>query len=159
MRRARPVLLLTGALLLLVSLYLPWQETTCGSKCGGGLAGFTGQFDYTTFDGWSVGVGSGAALFALVLAGASVVALVRVELAERFPVSWCALCACYLAVSVGVEAWSTAVLDASRIKGLHAHFAYGAYVGGVGACLLVLAAVAGANTSSPRRIPRRSPAC
>jgi hypothetical protein len=123
------LLLLAGALLLLASLYLPWQE-------------FRGRGDSLTFagsqslDGWSTGVGPAAALFALLLATMAAGALARPDLTARLPLGQCALLAGYFGLAVGAETRSVA----SALQLHHVHFAYGAYLGIAGVIVALLAA-------------------
>jgi hypothetical protein len=70
-RRVPSAFLLAGAVLLLASLYLPWQQAACRSpSCSGG---FGGRFvaETQSVDGWSSQVGGAAALVAVLLACAA----------------------------------------------------------------------------------------
>jgi hypothetical protein len=124
------LLLLAGALLLLASLYLPWQEFR-------GRAGVFSLFAASpTLDGWSTAVGPAAALFALLLATMAVVALARPDLTARLPLGRCALFAGYFGLAVGAQTRSVA----SGLQLQHVHFAYGAYLGIAGVVVALLAA-------------------
>jgi hypothetical protein len=147
MRRPFPVLLLlAGGLLLLVSLYLPWQEASLPSGQGfsgqrGDVAGLLNLFSGSrTVDGWSSGVGEAAALFALLLAAVAGAALVRPNLAGRLPLSQCALFAGYFGIAVGVQARSVAHQRKIGLDEVDFHWAYGAYLGIAAGVLVLLAA-------------------
>ena len=144
MRRPFPVLLLlAGGVVLLVSLYLPWQEASLRSGQrfggqGGDVAGLLNLFSgRLTIDGWSSGVGEAAALFALLLAAAAAVALARPNLAARLPLGQCALFAGYFGLAVGAQASSVADQRAIGFEDVDFHWAYGAYLG-IAAAVLVL---------------------
>ena len=79
-----------GALLLLASLYLPWEKAS-GSRNPAGFLNL-GQ-DPLSLDGWSSGVGPAAALSALLLAGLAAVAVARPNQLRRLPLGLCALVA------------------------------------------------------------------
>jgi hypothetical protein len=129
MRRAGSAFLLAGALLLLASLYVPWQRESCGSRCLGGSL---------TVDGWSSGVGPAAALFALLLAAVAAVALARPDLSDRLALGRCALVAGYFGLAVAAQARSVAQERAVALKAIHFHYAYGAYLGIAGAIVVLL---------------------
>jgi hypothetical protein len=124
------LLLLAGALLILASLYLPWQKFR---GRGGFLSTFAGSL---TVDGWSTAVGPAAALFALLLAAMAAVALARPDLTTRLPLGQCALLAGYFGLAVGAQTRSFA----SGLQLQHVHFAYGAYLGIAGVIVALLAA-------------------
>lgn len=147
MRRPFPVLLLlTGGLLLLLSLYLPWQEASLPSGHGfsgerGDVAELLNLFSGSlTVDGWSSGVGEAAALFALLLAAMAGTALVRPDLASRLPLFQCALFAGYFGIAVGVQARSVAHQRKIGLDEVDFHWAYGAYLGISAGVLVLLAA-------------------
>ena len=77
----RPVVLLAGSLTVLVTLYLPWRQGSCGSGCFGrtaGIAGLRDQFLASLhLDGWSTGSAQFVALSAVLLAALASAALVR----------------------------------------------------------------------------------
>src|SRR4051812_27796181 len=71
-RRSWPTLVLAGALLLLASLYLPWEKASSGSR---DPTGFLNLFpDPLSVDGWSSGAGPAASLSALLLAAVAAAA-------------------------------------------------------------------------------------
>jgi hypothetical protein len=113
MTRVRPALLLTGALVLLSSLYLPWQETAVGA--------------------WSSQAGDATALSALLLA----VAAVRPGRARDRLLDLGALFAGYFALALFAVTRSVAHGQLYGVH-LHLHYASGAYVGAAG-MLVVLA--------------------
>src|SRR2546421_10619655 len=102
MRRSWSALALVGALLLLASLYLPWEKASSGSR---DPTGFLNLFpDPLSVDGWSSGAGPAAALSALLLAAVAAAAVVRPGLSRRLPLGQCALFVGYFAVAVGAGA-------------------------------------------------------
>jgi hypothetical protein len=130
-RRIWPVLLLlAGALLLLASLYVPWQK----ARDQGGLLSSFPQI--LNVDGWSTAVGPAAALFALLLAALAAVALARPNLMARLPLGQCALFAGYFGLAVGAQTRSVA----HERQLVHVHFDYGAYLGIAGVIVALLAA-------------------
>src|SRR5712691_11847362 len=142
MRRLSSALLLVGGLLVLASLYLPWQEASCNSaQCGAGLlGGFVAETQ--SVDGWSSQVGAATALVALLLAAVAGVALLRPWLATRLPLGLCALLAGYFAFAVAAVARSNAHYRELGSRALHFHYAYGAYLGVAGGIVALLAAAA-----------------
>ena len=129
-----------AALLVLASLYLPWQEASCKSAaCRDALLWeFIGE---QTIDGWSSQVGSAAALVALALAVVAGVAVVRGRLADRLPLGVCALLTGYFVIAVAAVTRSTARSRAELTRfSPDFDFAYGAYVGVAGGLLALLAA-------------------
>lgn len=147
MRRRFPlILLLAGGLLLLLSLYLPWQAASLPSGQGlsgqrGDVAGLLNLFSGNlTVDGWSSGVGDAAALFALLLAAVAAAALARPSLAGRLPLSQCALFAGYFGLAVGAQARSVADQRDVAFDGVDFHWAHGAYLGIAAGVLVLLAA-------------------
>lgn len=141
-------LLFAGALVLLASLYLPWQEaSSCGSGCfpggrGGDVAGLRDLLAGSpTVDGWSSGVGEAAALSALLLAAAALAGLARPRLVGRLPSGTFALLAGYLGLAVAVQARAVANQHFGSLE-IRLHYAYGAYLG-VGGAITVLVAAGG----------------
>jgi hypothetical protein len=123
----------TVAIVLVSSLFLPWQDTCFGGQC-------------LTSNGWDFESGSGAALLAVVLAVAAVARHEGATLVE---------------LAVGV-ALLTATLGFELVDrpSLGLTFAYGSTLGFVGAGLLVLLALARARptardlgTLAPRLVP------
>jgi len=112
----------TVAVLLVSSLFLPWQRS-----CGGGSC--------LTSNGWSFESGSGAALLAVVLAVAAVARYESAILVE-------------LAVALGLL---TATLGFELVDrpDLGLTFSYGSTLGFVGAGLLVALALARARPTAP----------
>ena len=140
MRRIWSLLLPAGALLLLASFYLPWQEPSLGDS-GGVVAVLSGSFAASNgIDGWSSGVGPAAGLVTFLLAAAAAFAVARPRLSARLPLGRCALLAGYFAIAVGIEARSSARLRAVAAPGVHFHYAYGAYVGAAGTIVMLLGA-------------------
>jgi hypothetical protein len=140
MRRHWAVLgLLAGGLALLASLYMPWQEASCGPGCDVTrlLNLFSGN---PSVDGWSSGIGDAAAVAALLLAGGAAIALGRPSLAGRMPLGLCALTVGYLAFAVAAQARSIARLREVAMNGTDFHYTYGAYVGVAGGAVALLAA-------------------
>jgi hypothetical protein len=144
-RRWPVLLLLTGALASLASLYLPWQEASCGPEClraqGGDVTGLLNLFSGNlSVDGWSSGVGDVAALSALLLAAVAAVALARPDLADRLPLGLGALFVGYFGLAVAAAARSIAQQREVGMKGVDFHYAYGAYLGVAAAAVVVVAA-------------------
>lgn len=143
MRGSWSALVLAGALLVLASLYLPWEKASSG---GAPLS----------LDGWLSGIGPPAALSALVLASLAAVAVARPNLSDRLALGLCALLTGYFTVAVAAAARSSAQRLAVGLNALHFHYAYGAYVGVTGAAIALLAAGAmrraelGRNRSASR---------
>ena len=105
MRRGLAVLLLTGALAVLASLYLPWQEASFPGQ--GGVYGLGNLFaGNLTIDGRSSLAGEAAVLFALLLVALAAAALIRPNLAGDLPLGLCTLLAAYftLAEALGIAA-------------------------------------------------------
>ena len=137
------LLLIVGGLLVLVSLYSPWQESEQGFAGGyfgpqdGAVQELLNLFSGNeTVDGWSAGAGQVAGLFALLLVALGAAALARPTRAGRLPLGRCALLVVYFAVAVGAETLSVAhqrgIADVER--------AYGSYLGLGGAIAVLLAA-------------------
>jgi hypothetical protein len=138
MRRAWSLLLLVGALLLLASLYLPWEKASSSS---GDPTGFLNLgLNPLSLDGWSSGIGPAAALSALLLAAVVAAAVARPNLSRRLPLGLCALFAGYFAVAVGAAVRSYAREREIEMKISHFHYAYGAYVRVSSAIVALLAA-------------------
>jgi hypothetical protein len=149
MRRAWPSLfLLSGCVLLLVSLYLPWQEPASGSVIrglfltqGGPTAALPNLFSgegQPSIDGWASRVSPAAALSALLLAVSAAAALVRPSRRAGIPLGQLALVAGYFSVAVAIDTLSlVARLDVPPVT---LHLAYGAYLGLAAIGYLVVAA-------------------
>jgi hypothetical protein len=142
MRRLSSALLLVGGLLVVASLYLPWQEASCNSaQCGAGLlGGFVAETQ--SVDGWSSQVGAATALVALLVAAVAGVAVLRPWLANRLPLGLCALLVGYFAFAVAAVARSNARYREFGFRAHHFHYAYGAYLGVAGGVVAFLAAAA-----------------
>jgi hypothetical protein len=130
--------LAAGGLLLLASLYLPWLEAS--QPHGDDLLNLFTHLG--TVDGFGSRVGDAAAVSDLLLLGTVLLFILRPRLAHRLPLGRSALLAFYLAVAVGVQARAVADTDELAQRGLHYHFAYGAYLGFAAAAVVLLAAVA-----------------
>lgn len=153
--------LLTGALALLVSLYLPWQEASYDPRSfvgrSGTVAGLLDLFSRNlSIDGWSSGVGDAAALFFVLLAAMAVLALVRPNLVERLPLGLGALLASYFALAVAARARSAAhqrEIPLSEVDARVAvfHYTYGAYLA-VAAAVVMLGAAGALRRDDLRRI-------
>jgi hypothetical protein len=144
-----------GALALLVSLYLPWQQASeptsagplfFGGSARGPVAGllnlFSGRANLNV-EGWSSAVSGAAALSALLLATLVVVGVVRPLLLNRLPIGLCGLLVGYFAFAVAAAARSNAhyrEVGYRQIGGPHFHYAYGAYLGVAGGVVALLAA-------------------
>jgi hypothetical protein len=144
--RSWPALALSaGGLMLLASLYLPWQSAgSCREEDygfgnqGGAVCGLLSLFsDGRSIEGLSPEVGRAAALFALPLAAVAAAAWVRPSLAPRLPLGRCALLAGYFGVAVVVQTRSDAHQQG---PGETFHYAYGVYVG-LAATIVILVAV------------------
>ena len=134
MRRSWSALVLVGALLLLVSLYLPWERASSSGRDP------TGFLNLLSGDGWASGVGPAAALSALLLTAVAAVALARPNLSCRLPLGRCALFAGYFAVAVGAGARSAAQRNSAALDGAHFDYGYGAYFGIAGGIIALIAA-------------------
>lgn len=140
MRRRWPVLLLlASALVLLVSLYLPWQAAQPAQPPTDPLGILEGHFDIDGWGGTGLGFGSLAAVLALALVVASGVTLAQ---AARVPLARCGLLVGYAAAAVAVDTWYERryVAPGADIP-LRFHFAYGAYLGLAAGAAAVLGAV------------------
>ncbi|MGZ4335665.1 MAG: hypothetical protein ACXVRJ_15510, partial [Gaiellaceae bacterium] len=140
------VLLLGAALVLLASLYLPWQEASCGHGCTPGPvglpAGIVNPFP-VSLTGWLSGVGEAAGLLALLLAAVAGAAAARPNLAGCLPLRLCALLAGYFGLAVAAEARSVAHRSEPPMPGgTSYHFAYGAYLGIAAALVALVSALA-----------------
>jgi hypothetical protein len=132
-RRSWPLfLLLGGALLLLVALYSPWQQSS------GAVSAYWTLEPSST--GWSSEAGQAAGIFALLLAALAVAVLARPNLTQRLPFGRCALSAGYFGLATAMASRSDAQRQESGLKGLHFHYAYGTYLGVAGALVVLLAA-------------------
>lgn len=147
-------MLAASGLALLASLYLPWEEASLGPR--GSLLNL---LPIHTLDGWSSGVADAAALADLILVGIAVAAFLRPRVARRFPLTWSALLAFYLAVAVGADVRSTADRDALLEKSLHFHYAYGAYLGIAAASVALIAGIARWETPNLGRATTRRSVC
>jgi len=143
--RSWPALgLSAGALVLLASLYLPWQSPgSCRERGyfgnqGDTVCGVLNLFsDGSTIEGLSSEVGRAAALFALLLVAVAAAAWARPGWARRLPLGRCALLAGYFGIAVGVQTGSDAH---EQGPGETFHYAYGAYVGLVATIVILVAA-------------------
>lgn len=145
-KRSWPALVLFGGgLLLLASLYLPWQSPASSSCSEQGYFGNQGDTvcgllnlfsGGRTIDGLSSEVGRAAALFGLLLVALAAAAWIRPRLASRLPLGRCALLAGYFGVAVGAQTRSDA--DQQGVDET-LHYASGAYVG-LAAVIVVLVA-------------------
>jgi hypothetical protein len=134
MRRPWSALVLVGALLLLASLYLPWERASSSGRAP------TGFLNLLSGDGWASGVGPAAALSALLLTAMAAVAVARPNLSRRLPLGRCALFAGYFAVAVGAGARSAAQRNSAALDGAHFDYGYGAYAGIAGGIIALIAA-------------------
>ena len=139
--------LLASALTFLASLYLPWQEVSDSGFSGGSKQGVLGLLNLfsvgSTFDGWSTEAGVVASLAALVLVAGTALALVRASaVASRLPLFPFALAVLYLAIAVLVALHSEEAIRRAieTSRGVHYHYAYGAYLGIAAAVIALLAA-------------------
>ena len=149
-RRPWPALvLLLGGVLLLVSLYLPWQRVSLDRSYfeneGGAVEALLQLFaGADSLDGWKSAVAPATALAALLLVGLSAVAWARPLIADRLPLGRSALVAGYFALAVAVDTRSGARLltGSEGGDGVDIVFAYGTYVGlSAGAALLLAALI------------------
>ena len=137
-----PAVLLIAGFALITSLYLPWQQATCGAfdyfQSGPPTAGLTNLSSggCTSFDGWSTGIGAAAALFAVLSVAVGAAALARPN-SFGAALGQCALSAGYFGLAIAVRA----PLDArqeSRVLHQPFHYAYGTYLGIAAAAVLLL---------------------
>ena len=139
------VLLLGAALVLLASLYLPWQTATCGQGCasvpvvGGGDLGKALSANLS-IQGWSSAAGGASALAALALAAMAAAALIRPGQGSRLPLGLCALLMGYFALAVAVETRSTGRQREAALSMSDFHYGYGAYLGIAAAIVALVSA-------------------
>ncbi len=134
--------LLTSALVFLVSLYLPWQGTNQGT--GGGVLELLDRFSTTSgpFDGWTT-AGTAAALAAVALAFAAAVAIARPTLGRRLPIGVSAVALAYFAVGGVAERRAlNNLLELAGHRRIQFHYTYGAYLALASVFVALLAAVA-----------------
>src|SRR5256885_45389 len=102
-RRVGPLFLLAGSLLVLVSLYLPYEALGHGrSAIIDQLNSYAGGA--SALQGWGTSAGAAAAVFALLLAAGAAVALVRAEAVARIPFGLGALLVTYFGLAAVVGA-------------------------------------------------------
>lgn len=126
-----------GGLMLLVSLYWPWQTVSCDSSDyfqGQPVCGLLHSFSDRPADGVSSEIGRATALFALLVAALAVGVWARPSLARRLPLGTAALLAAYFGPALAVETRSE-----EYPAGFTFHLAYGAYVGLVATILILMA--------------------
>jgi hypothetical protein len=132
-------LLAAGGLIILGSLYLPWQQAPAPSNQNH-ILGLL-NLGSTSLDGWSSGIGDAVALVALLLVGLSTASLSGRRGADRLPLGRCASLAGFLALAVADVTRSVAHERGLSPQGAHFHFAYGAYLGVAAGAVVVVAAV------------------
>jgi hypothetical protein len=154
------VLLFGAALVLLASIYLPWQTASCGAGCasapvigGGGLGKALAAT--LSIDGWSSEVGGAAAVVALLLAAAAAAARIRPNLVSRLPLGLCALLAGYFGLAVAAQTRSMARQRGAALPTSDFHFAYGAYLG-VAAAIVALVVAGAMRRRDLTRVRSRS---
>jgi hypothetical protein len=128
--RLRPALLLTGALLLLSSLYLPWEEGSCN-------VGGVNFAQCETVDAWSSSAGDAEALFALLLAVVAATALARPSAARDRLLDLGGLFAGYFGLAIGAETHAFGHFEASVV---HVHYTTGSYLGVAGTIVVLVTA-------------------
>jgi hypothetical protein len=167
-RRWSLAALLAAPALVLVSLYMPWREAPCASAdatffsaSSGPSAGLQNLFacSYEHIDGWS-SVGDVAALSALVLALATVGAIVWPSLWGRRPAIPLGLVLVYFVFAVAAQTRleshrAARQVIASGADGFRYHVAYGMYVGLAGAALALLGASFASDGARSVRPPLR----
>jgi hypothetical protein len=171
MRRPWSLALLFAApILVLVSLFMPWRDApranadlnlfSSGSDPSAGLQNrFAGSYGH--IDGWS-SVGHLAALSALLLALATVGAVVWPSLGRRLPALPLGLVLVYFVFAVAAQTRLESDQEARQMNpatggsgGIHYHVAYGTYVGLAGAALALLGAGLAGHLAWSGRPPRR----
>ena len=141
-RSSSAFVLLVGSLVLLVSLYQPWQEASVREQ-DRNVASLLNLFSQRlTIDGWSSGIGEATALAALLLAAVAILALARPERSDRLPLGLCALVVGYFGLALAVQARSVAHQRDATTGGIEIEFqfAWGAYIGVAAAIAVLLAA-------------------
>lgn len=131
-------LLAAGGLVILVSLYLPWQQASAPASSSHILTLL--NLTSTSLDGWSSGIGDAAAVVALLLVGLSVAVLSGWRDGDRLPLGRCALLAGFLTLAVADLTRSFGHERGFSPEGAQFHFAYGAYLGVAAGVVVVLAA-------------------
>jgi hypothetical protein len=166
-RRWSLAALLAAPTLVLASLYMPWRAASCAnadvnffSASSSPSAGLQNMFAFACsherIDGWS-SVGDLAALSALLLALATVGAIVWPSLWSRLPALPLGLVLAYFVLAVAAQTRLDSQRDARQpietgAGGLDYHVAYGMYVGLAGAALALLGAgfaIGGARSVRP----------
>jgi hypothetical protein len=163
--RLRPLLLLTGALLLLASLYLPWRAPPCGLVA----SYFSGSTESVAtlpnlfagcvpgVNGWSSEVGSASALFSLLLAAVAAAACLRPNLVRGLPLGLLALLAGYFGLALGAatNSGSQGLAQVAKTEGYHLRYCSGAYLGVAGTILVLVTAAASQKELARFRAPSR----
>jgi hypothetical protein len=170
-RRASLAVLVAAPILVLVSLYMPWRETSCAagdvtffsgdSAPSAGLQNLLVECSYRHIDGWS-SVGDVAALSAILLALATVGGIGWPSLWRRMRALPLALVLVYFVVAVAAQTRLESHERARRMglaigepDGVHYHVAYGTYVGLAFAALALLGAALARHGAFSVRPPVR----
>ena len=96
------LILLAGGLLMLASLFLPWQEAR-ETGAGGGVIGLLTPSSGLTVEGWSAQAGQVAGLSALLLVALAAASLLRPRVRDHLPLGLCALFMGYFGLAVVAE--------------------------------------------------------
>jgi hypothetical protein len=145
MKRLPLYVLLASALTFLVSLFLPWRETTTSALVFGTDQGQPALFRNGGIVGWSALAGDVAVLLVVATVLTTVAALHRPQLAPRLPIGSLGVALGYFAVAVALEVHALGQVFSGAFTGTpHAapsSWAYGFYLGLTSAGLAVLSAV------------------
>jgi hypothetical protein len=124
-RRLSTPLVVGGSLLLLASLYLPWQRWVRPQLSG-------------SFSGWALEIGSCAAVLAVVVATAGIARWRRSNLLRAVPLAGAALGLAYLGIALAIELNR---LDSFWPPAYELHAAYGTFVGIAASGVLLVGAL------------------
>lgn len=130
------LVLLSGALTFLTSLYLPWVATGTTTPTSGVLT----VLSLNRLNGWTLGFGQAAGLLAFALAVAAAAEILSPGLARRLPLGSCAVAILALAALNAAQLRAAAVLEGRILTGVTTHPGAGAYLGAAGALIAAMAA-------------------
>jgi hypothetical protein len=126
--------LLASALTFLVSLFLPWRDTTAPAVLdGAGAEGLLNLLEGRQVDGWLAVAGDVAVLVVVAIVLATVAALRRPQLAPNLPIGGLGVALGYFAVAVAVEVHTLSQVFVGGFTGhppaIHGSWTYGFYLG------------------------------
>lgn len=146
MSRRLPLrVLLASSLVFLVSLFMPWRETTAPPVSGTLSLGLLDLFAGGRAYGWIAIAGDVAVLLVIAVVLAAVAAVRRPQLATHLPVGGLGVAIAYFAIAVAHEAHTLAGEFGGftgKPPSPHTSWAYGFYLGLVSAGVAALSALA-----------------